>query len=135
HRKMKELPVYTLSVSKTGPKLTKGDPNGVPILHFGVLGTLHATNATMADFTQAMQAVALDRPVIDQTGLEGRFDFDLNWKRDDSQFSGIEATIPPLADAPPLYTAIQEQLGLKLDATNARVEVLVIDHVEKPSEK
>jgi uncharacterized protein (TIGR03435 family) len=78
HREKKELPVYVLSVGKTGPKLTKGDPNGIPSLSFGVLGTLHATNATMADFTQMMQAIALDRPVVDQTGLEGRFDFDLN---------------------------------------------------------
>jgi uncharacterized protein (TIGR03435 family) len=134
HREMKELPVYALSVVKTGPKLTKGDLNGVPTLDFGTLGTLHATNATMADFTQAMQAVVLDRPVVDQTGLEGRFDFDLTWTPDDSQFAGIEAKIPSLADAPPLYTAIQEQIGLKLDVTKTPAEVLVIDHVEKPSE-
>jgi uncharacterized protein (TIGR03435 family) len=89
----------------------------------------------MADFTHMMQAIALDRPVVDQTGLEGRFDFDLNWQPDDSQFAGLEARIPPLADEPPLYTAIQEQIGLKLDSTRAPVELLVIDHVEKPSEK
>ena len=135
HREIKELPVYALSVGKTGPKLTKGDPNGVPTLDFGALATLHATNATMADFTQAMQAAVLDRPVVDQTGLEGRFDFDLTWTPDDSQFAGIEAKIPSLADAPSLYTAIQEQIGLKLDSTNAPAEVLIIDHVEKPSEK
>jgi uncharacterized protein (TIGR03435 family) len=135
HREVKGLPVYALSVGKTGPKLTKGDPNGVPTLDFGALGTLHATNATMADFTQAMQSVVLNNPVVDQTGLEGRLDFDLTWTPDDSQFVGIEAKIPSLADAPPLYTAIQEQLGLKLDATNAPVELIIIDHVEKPSEK
>jgi uncharacterized protein (TIGR03435 family) len=135
HREKKELFVYVLSVGKTGPKLTKGDPNGVPTLDFGVLGSLHATNATMPDFTQMMQAIALDRPVVDQTGLEGRFDFDLNWQPDDSQFARLEARIPPLAGAPPLYTAIQEQIGLKLDAAKAPVEILVIDHVEKPSEK
>ena len=135
HREMKELPVYALSVGKTGPKLTKGDPNGVPTLDFGALGTLHATSATMADFTQAMQAVVLDRPVVDQTGLVGSFDFDLTWTPDDSQFAGIMAKIPSLADAPPLHTAIQEQIGLKLESTRTPVVVLVIDHVEKPSEK
>jgi uncharacterized protein (TIGR03435 family) len=139
HREMKELPVYALSVGKTGPKLAKGDQNGVPYLHFGVLGNLHAVNATMADFTQMMQTLVLDRPVVDQTGLEGRLDFDLNWTPDDSQFAGLRAQIHPPADGadalPPLYTAIQEQIGLKLDATMAPVEVLVIDHVEKPSEK
>ena len=138
HREKKELPVYTLSVGKTGPKLitSGGDPNGPPALEFGAQGTLHATNATMADFTQAMQAVVLDRPVVDQTGIKGRFDFDLNWTPDDSQYAGIEARrIRPQADAPPLVTAIQEQIGLKLDAARAPVDGLVIDHVEKPSEK
>jgi uncharacterized protein (TIGR03435 family) len=134
HREMKELPVYALSVGNTGPKLTKGNPNGIPTLDFGALGTLHATDATVSDFTQAMQAVVLDRPVVDQTGLVGRFDFDLNWTPDDSQFAAIEAKVPSLADAPPLYTAIQEQIGLKLDATKAPAEVLVIDHAEKPFE-
>jgi uncharacterized protein (TIGR03435 family) len=138
HREKKDLPVYALSVGKTGPKLTNsgGDSNGLPALEFGAQGTLHATKATMAEFTQSMQAVVLDRPVVDRTGLKGRFDFDLNWTPDDTQYTGIEARrIRHSADAPPLYTAIQEQIGLKLDATKAPVELLVIDHVEKPSAK
>jgi uncharacterized protein (TIGR03435 family) len=84
-----------------------------------------------------MQALVLDRQVVDQTGLKGRFDFDLNWTPDDSHFAGLGAKIPPPADGanapPPLYTAIQEQIGLKLDATKAPADVLVIDHVERPS--
>ena len=80
----------------------------------------------------------LDRPVVDQTELSGRFDFTLDWTPDDSQFGGMAAKIPPPTDsanAPPaLYTAIQEQIGLKLDATKAPADVMVIDHVEKPSE-
>jgi uncharacterized protein (TIGR03435 family) len=92
----------------------------------------------MASFTQAMQAVVLDKPVVDQTGLEGRYDFDLNWTHDNSQFVVNEAKIPSPTDGanspPPLDKAIQEQLGLKLDASTAPVEVLVIDHVEKPPE-
>jgi uncharacterized protein (TIGR03435 family) len=140
HRERKELPVYALSVGATGPKLTKsgGDPIGPPGLEFGGLGTLHVTNSSMASFTQAMQAVVLDKPVVDQTGLEGRFDFDLNWAPDDSQFAGIDAKIPSPTDGanapPPLAKAIEEQLGLKLDTVSASMEVLVIDHVEKPSE-
>jgi uncharacterized protein (TIGR03435 family) len=140
HREKKELPVYALSVGKTGPKLTKsvGDPNGLPGLFFRGLGNLHVTNGNMSDFTRLMQSTVLDRPVVDQTGLAGRFDFDLNWTPDDSQFSGMGARVPPPADGanapPPLYTAIQEQIGLKLDATKAPAEVLLIDHVEKASE-
>jgi len=139
HKDKKELPVYVLSVAKTGSKLTKDDsaPNGLPGLFFQGLGKLNVHNALMSDFTGLMQSVVLDRPVIDQTGLTGRFDFTLNWTPDDSQFSGMGARVPPptdSADAPPnLYTAIQEQIGLKLEATKAPADVMVIDHVEKPS--
>jgi uncharacterized protein (TIGR03435 family) len=141
HRDKKELSVYVLSVAKGGPKLTKseGDPNGLPGLFFrGRLGDLGVRNANMADFTGLMQSAVLDKPVIDQTGLSGRFDFTLSWTPDDSQFSGMGARIPPPTDnanAPPnLYTAIQEQIGLKLEATKAPADVMVIDHVEKPSD-
>jgi bla regulator protein blaR1 len=78
----------------------------------------------------------LDRPVVDQTGLAGRYDFTLNWTPDETQFGGLGVKVPPPTDsatAPPeLFTAIQEQLGLKLDAAKAPVEVFVIDRVEKP---
>jgi uncharacterized protein (TIGR03435 family) len=139
HRDKKELSVYVLSVAKSGSKMTKsqGDPNGLPALFFHNLGDLHVANATMADFAGLMQAAVLDRPVVNQTELAGRYDFTLKWTPDDSQFGGMGAKIPPptdSADAPPnLYTAIQEQIGLKLDATRAPAEVLVIDKVEKPS--
>jgi uncharacterized protein (TIGR03435 family) len=142
HRDKRELPVYVLSVAKGGPKLTKseGDPNGLPALFFrGKLGDLGVRNANMADFTGLMQSAVLDRPVIDQTELSGRYDFTLVWTPDDSQFGGMGVKIPPPAaddgKAPPnLYTAIQEQIGLKLDATKAPADVMVVDHVEKPSE-
>ncbi|HEY3990119.1 MAG TPA: M56 family metallopeptidase [Acidobacteriaceae bacterium] len=139
HHDKRELSVYALSVAKNGPKMAKaqGDPNGLPALFFHNLGDLHVANATMSDFAGLMQAAVLDRPVVDQTGLGGRFDFNLKWTPDDSQFGGLGAKVPPptdSADAPPnLYTAIQEQIGLKLDATKTLAEVLVIDKVEKPS--
>ena len=141
HQEKRELPVYILSVARNGPKLTKseGDPNGLPGLFFrGKLGDLGVRNANMGDFTGLMQRAVLDRPVLDQTGLKGRFDFTLVWTPDDSQFSGMGVKIPPptdTANAPPnLYTAIQEQIGLKLEATKAPADVMVIDHVEKPSD-
>ncbi len=139
HRDKKELSVYVLSVAKGGSKMTKsqGDPNGLPALFFHNLGDLHVANATMADFAALMQAAVLDRPVVNQTELAGTYDFTLKWTPDDSQFGGMGAKIPPpndSADASPnLYTAIQEQIGLRLDATKAPAEVLVVDKVEKPS--
>lgn len=142
HQEKKELSVYVLSVAKSGPKLTKseGDPNGLPGLFFrGKLGDLGVRNANMGDFTGLMQQAVLDRPVLDQTGITGRYDFTLVWTPDDSQFAGMGVKIPPPAaddgKAPPnLYTAIQEQIGLKLEATKAPADVMVVDHVEKPSD-
>jgi len=140
HKDKKELSAYVLTVSKAGPKLKKseGDPKGLPGLFFRGLGVLTVTNATMGDFTQLMQGAVMDRPVVDQTALEGKFDFNLKWTPDETQFGGMGIKVPPPTDAadapPPLFTAIQEQLGLKLEAGKAPVEVLVLDHVDKPSE-
>jgi uncharacterized protein (TIGR03435 family) len=97
---------------------------------------MRVVNATMGDFASVMQGTVLDRPVVDKTGLQGRFDFTLNWTPDEGQFRGIP--IPPTnndPNAPPgLFTAIQEQIGIKMDRMNAPVEVIVIDKVEKPLE-
>jgi uncharacterized protein (TIGR03435 family) len=139
HRDKKEFSVYALVVGKDGPKLTKsdGDPNGIPGLFFKGFGAMTVMNATMADFAGSMQRTVLDRPVVDQTGLKMRFNFVLKWTPDESQFGSIGIRVPPSTDnpdAPPdLFTAMQEQLGLKLESTKAPVDVLVIDHVEKPS--
>ena len=139
HRDKKELSVYAIVVSKGGPKLTKseGDPNGLPGLFFRGLGVLPARNANMGDFAGVMQNAVLDRPVVDQTGLQGRFDFTLTWTPDEFQFTALGVRVPHPTDdpaAPPdLFTAIQQQLGLRLESTKAPAEVLVIDRVEKPS--
>ena len=99
HRDKKELSVYAIVVGKTGAKLTKseGDPNGLPALFFQGLGTLPARNATIGEFAGLLQAVVLERPVLDQTGLQGRFDFTLKWTPDDFQFQSLG----PRPPAPP----------------------------------
>jgi uncharacterized protein (TIGR03435 family) len=93
----------------------------------------------MADFATWMQSGVMDKPVVDQTGLTDRCDFQLKWTPDDSQFAQFRGTgaKPPTDDpnAPPgLYTAIQEQLGLKMGPAKVPDDVIVIDHAEKPSE-
>lgn len=139
HKDTRDMPAYALTVAKGGPKMQKsdGDPNGLPALLFSQLGNLHVTNANMQDFAQLMQGAVLDRPVVDQTNLTGRWNFNLKWTADESQFSGLGVKVPKPTDAadapPPLFTAIQEEIGLKLDATRTAVPVFVIDHVEKPS--
>ena len=140
HRETRELSAYALVVGQGGPKLTKNDsnPNGLPSLLFRGLGVLPVNNATMADFAGVMQLAVLDRPVVDRTGLQGRYDFTLTWTPDETQFAGFGVRIPPPSNdpsAPPvLFTAIQEQLGLKFDSVRAPVEVLIVDRIEKPSE-
>jgi uncharacterized protein (TIGR03435 family) len=139
HRDKRELPVYAITVAKDGPKLTvsTGDPNGLPGVFFGALGKLSARNARILDFARTMQNTALDRPVLDQTGLSGRYDFMLNWVPDEFQFADVRGPggppIPENKDGGDLFSAIQEQLGLKLESTKAPAEVIVIDHAEKPS--
>lgn len=139
HRDKQELPAYAIKTGNTAHKLAKsaGDPNGLPSLLFKGLGVLPAVNASMADLARVMQIAVLDRPVVDQTGIQGRFDFLLQWTPDESQFASF-GPVPrpaPGPNAPPgLFTAIQEQLGLRMESTRAPVDVLVIDRVEKPSE-
>jgi uncharacterized protein (TIGR03435 family) len=136
HYEKRELPVYVLTVAKTGPKLTRSQSANSG-LGFGPPGNFGATDASMGDFAQAMGQAVLDRPVVDETGLAGKFDFRLTWTPDETQFGAEGGYRPPAsesADAPPhLFEAIQEELGLKLESAKAPVDVLVIDHVEQPS--
>jgi uncharacterized protein (TIGR03435 family) len=144
HREKRELSVYALTVGKPGPKFKKSerDPNGLPGLFFqgnGGLGTaLNVTNATMQEFANLLQAAVLDKPVVDQTGLAEKYDFILKFTPEEGQMLGLRGPNPPPppenAEAPPdLFAAVQQQLGLKLESTKAPADVLVIDHVEKPS--
>jgi uncharacterized protein (TIGR03435 family) len=138
HKDTRELSVYELVVAKGGPKLTPSAAQGnLPGLFFRGLGDLPARNATMADFAGLLQAAVLDKPVVDHTGISGRYDFELKWTPDQSQFEALGGVKNPPADtpdAPPdLYTAIQQQIGLKLDSTKAPTDVMVIDKVAQPS--
>jgi uncharacterized protein (TIGR03435 family) len=78
----------------------------------------------------------MDKPVVDRTGLTDRYDFNLNWTPDEGQFAALGGYRAPAQEdpnAPPsLYTALQEQIGLKLESTKANVDTFVIDHIEKP---
>ena len=140
HTEQREMTAYALSVGKGSPKLTAtaDRPNSPGNFMFRGLGQLMVTNSTMKDFCHGMQEAVMDKPVVDQTGLTERYDFNLNWTPDQSQFASFGAHIPaPNPDdpnAPPsLFTALQEQLGLKMETTKAKVDVMVVDHIDKPS--
>jgi uncharacterized protein (TIGR03435 family) len=130
HRDTKEVPVYALVVGKGGSKLQevefgRGNTSGMP-------GKLTATRIGMRNLTEFLSRQT-GRPVLDMTGLKGFYSFTLNYAPD-------EAASAPAPGAPPLpestvgtslFSAIQEQLGLKLEARKAPVEILVVDHAEK----
>jgi uncharacterized protein (TIGR03435 family) len=141
HHDKRELSAFVLTVGKDGPKLKSAQPNGN--LHgIGVQpaksgAMLFANNSPIPAFTSFLQSMVLDRPVVDQTGLTGRYDLTVTFTPDDSLFGGQPLGFPKPADgveaAPSFFEAIQQQLGLKLTAEKAQVDVLTIDHVEKPS--
>ena len=143
HTEKRELSVYAINIGKNGPagiKMVKNTTNGARIGSQG-LGRVTLSGLTMAEFAFQLQFRVLDRPVIDQTGLTGRYDFTLNWRPDEFQFLLLSPAqreywvSKAVADGlPDLFTAFQEQLGLKLEATKAPADVLVIDKVSKPSE-
>jgi uncharacterized protein (TIGR03435 family) len=144
HREQQELSVYAISVAKTGLKIAKEETNPIPVPAFGGAPRtgFNVRNATIEELAQVMQAQFMDQPVVDQTGLGSqRYNFVLKWTPDPSQRAlggGIDPNTPPPApdlDAPPdLFTAIQQQLGLRLQNAKAPVDVLIIDKVEKPSD-
>jgi uncharacterized protein (TIGR03435 family) len=141
HREGKEFPIYALTLAKNGPKLTEAapetSPEGSPPLVFVVSpdgARLAARNATMRELAWVMQRSALDRAVVDETGLAGRYDFDLEWTPDETQFGGNVPTADPEHSKPDLFAAMQQQLGLRLEATRGPIEALVLDRVERPSE-
>jgi uncharacterized protein (TIGR03435 family) len=121
-----------LTVAKNGPKLekTKSDPGALSDSSghgIGAAQYMKFTNESMSDLAQLFQIVGGDKPVVDQTNLSGRYDFTLTWTPD-----SIRAAEP---NAPPgLFTAVQEQLGLKLEAKRAQTDVFVIDGATRPTD-
>ena len=141
HQEKRDLSAYVLTVGKNGQKLNqtqlKGSLPGMGMRPGPTGLTIVMANARTVDFTSFLQMLVLDRPVVDRTGITGRFDFTVTFTPDDSEFNGHPPKLPATTEAaeaaPNLFSAIQAQLGLKLDAEKTAVDVIAIDHVEKPS--
>ena len=139
HRELKVFSIYVLEVAKNGPKLnaTAASPDDPTVVGPGVVYpqrvVLPGRNASMVSFVSLLQRAILDRPVVDNTGLSGKYDFDLEWAPDETQFGGDLLPATGAATSPPLFEAIQEQLGLKLEATKGPVDALVVDTAERPT--
>jgi uncharacterized protein (TIGR03435 family) len=128
HREARPISVYVLEIAKNGPKLEKGDGLGAKTSNGR--GNIVATNASMDRFAEILSR-QMDLPVVNQTGLDGVFNVKLQWTPESATAKPPDGAA---LDGPSVFTAIQEQLGLRLHAQKAPVEVLVIDHVERPSE-
>jgi len=158
HHETKSLPEYALVIAENGPILKEGKPgdtypngikgldggSGAGIMMMGLNGGgLTAQGVPIANLVR-MLSQQLGRTVVDRTGLAGKYDFTLRWAPDPSQtpmFKGANGGQPPADNAPSpgsqgvsILTALQQQLGLELQAQQGPVDILVIDHVEMPSE-
>jgi uncharacterized protein (TIGR03435 family) len=132
HTETRELPIYTLVVDKRGAKLGAIKDSGTSIgLGRGHIET--QSSNSVASLAEQLSKV-VGRDVVDKTGITGRYDLKLDWTPDDSAALGSNGSAAaPSESGPSLFTALEEQLGLKLEPAKGPVQVLVIDHVETPS--
>jgi uncharacterized protein (TIGR03435 family) len=137
HTESKEQNVYYLVVGKSGPKFHEAKPDsGQMIRRQGASITGEGVGVGLLVLNLAN---ALEVPVLDKTGLTGRYDFKLEWSLDAGRQSGSVTGMgggdvrAPEPSGPSLFAALQEQLGLRLEAERAPAETLVIDHVDRPS--
>jgi uncharacterized protein (TIGR03435 family) len=131
HKETREEQVYSLVVAKNGPKFKdskfnesdaeKGRLPGLKMLPSELIGTSVDIRLLAEQLSRR-----LGRNVIDQTGLNGEYDFDLRWAPDVPDGDSVP-------DGPSIFTAVQEQLGQKLESGKAPVDAIVIDHIERPS--
>jgi len=139
HTEKREMTAYVMTVGKNGPKLTKNESGGnLPGFGGRGPGAFGVRNSTMAEFAGFLQGGILDRPVVDKTALSGKFDFTMEFRPMAAQLppppGGGPAQLPPEVEArPDFFSAIQEQIGLKVESAKTPVEVYVIDKVQKPS--
>jgi bla regulator protein blaR1 len=153
HRETKELPIYELTVAKGGPRIKLNDDQTPlqmpergtppPPLQAGTMprfsmrvgrGSMEAVAMDIRDVAQ-MFSNLLGRTVVDKTGLKGLYDVKMTWTPDQALQGPPGADAPPVdPSGPSIFTAVQEQLGLKLDSAKGPVEVIVVDGVQKPSE-
>ena len=129
----REIPVFALVVGTTH-KLTENSSGAAPSRQTVPAGpnfqtTQKSVSATgIADYISAN--AGLDRPVVDRTGLAGRYDFRLTFTPEHRRARGAT----PNLDEITIFTAVQEQLGLRLERQTASINMVVVEHVEKPSE-
>ncbi len=131
-RETRDLPVYTLVSGRNGPKFHQAESSDLKGTMRPAGGGLEFRNFSMAEFAESLAArpLKLERPVIDRTGLTGRYDFTLKFADNDVDLKHTLEGIDR-GEGLSLLTVIQEQLGLKLQPQKGPVDVIVVDHAEK----
>jgi uncharacterized protein (TIGR03435 family) len=132
HREKRELPIYTLTVAKDGPKIREAKDGEKTYISAAGGRRLVCTRINMLGLVITL-ANTLGAPVHDETGLTGFYDFTLEWSDPLAQGSANNAQ-QAAGSAPGLFRAVQDQLGLKLTAKKGPADVLIVDHIERPSE-
>lgn len=136
----REMPIYSLTVAKGGAKLTPAAGDGAGRKMMMSPGRINAADADMKMLTSLLSN-QLGRPVVDETGLEGRFDFVMEWTPDGPMMGPAGTPVPVAPGGPPsvgggdgasIFTALTEQLGLKLESRKGPAPVLVVEKIEKP---
>jgi uncharacterized protein (TIGR03435 family) len=131
HRETKQMQVYLLVVGKNGPKLKESNASRTTTRKG--CGHLAGTRLTM-DVIATILSRQFERDVLNRTDFPGKYDFQLDWTPDAGPCPAAEGPDGATANLPSIFTAVQQQLGLKLESSKGPVEILVIDHVERPSE-
>ena len=139
HKETKDQPIYALVVSKNGSKLQETKETGTQQSMMTNRGRSQGHAIPVEMIAQMLSGIT-GRPVVDKTGLTAKYDFVLEWTPDagaDARAQGFGDGIntpAPAPGGPTIFTALQEQLGLKLEAQKGPVQNIVIDRAEKPSE-
>jgi bla regulator protein BlaR1 len=138
HRETRDLAIYTLVIAKNGSKLKPATPGEISAISFGPPGQTQSITGQARSVASLVQtlSVSVGRPVVDKTALSGEYDFKLEWTPDEGQPQTSPDDRPATeigSTTSSIFTAIQEQLGLKMVSGKGPVEVIVIDHVEQPS--
>jgi uncharacterized protein (TIGR03435 family) len=134
HRDSPETPVYVLAVDKKGSKLKEGAADKPPQIQAGA-SSIRAANVPIALLATVLTRM-LGRPVVDETKLSGKYDFQLSFDADSTHGPDFRArdSDASTGGAPSIFTAVQEQIGLRLESAKRPIEVLVIDSIERPTE-
>jgi len=140
HHEAREFPLYALVLAKNGPKLQESKPENIQhsrldggavcLIPRSKIGVVAFQGCSIHDLVSRLSSsLDVGRTVVDRTGLASRYDFELHWMPDRNS-----TTAPSELSGPSIFTALQEQLGLKLESTKGPLDTIVIDHAEMPSE-